>query len=69
LQAVATRDSMTKCLYAALFDWIVLQINKSLMSSSDLKAQPVSDAGALHWPLDVKHYFAKQLYYLFGAFM
>lgn len=47
LQAVATRDSMTKCLYAALFDWIVLQINKSLMSSSDLKAQPVSDAGSL----------------------
>ena len=26
LQAVATRDSMAKCLYASLFDWIVDQV-------------------------------------------
>jgi len=27
-EAIATRDSMAKCLYASLFDWIVLQVKK-----------------------------------------
>ncbi|ELU02859.1 hypothetical protein CAPTEDRAFT_226894 [Capitella teleta] len=30
--AIATRDAMAKCLYAALFDWIVLQINHALLA-------------------------------------
>ena len=35
LQAIATRDAMAKCLYGALFDWIVLQLNYSLLSKRD----------------------------------
>lgn len=31
-QAVAARDALAKCLYGALFDWIVLQVNYSLIS-------------------------------------
>lgn len=31
-QAIATRDAMAKCLYASLFDWIVLQINHALLA-------------------------------------
>lgn len=31
-EAIATRDAMAKCLYATLFDWIVLRINQALLS-------------------------------------
>jgi hypothetical protein len=34
LQAVAARDAMAKCLYGALFDWIVLQINTTMLSKN-----------------------------------
>uniref|UniRef100_A0A2C9KA35 Unconventional myosin-IXb n=1 Tax=Biomphalaria glabrata TaxID=6526 RepID=A0A2C9KA35_BIOGL len=30
--AVATRDAMTKCIYGALFDWIVLKVNQALLA-------------------------------------
>lgn len=35
MQAVATKDAMAKCLYGALFDWIVLQVNHALLSKRD----------------------------------
>jgi myosin heavy subunit len=35
-QAIAARDAMAKCLYGALFDWIVLQVNHALLSKKDL---------------------------------
>lgn len=31
-EAIAARDALAKCLYGALFDWIVLQVNYSLIS-------------------------------------
>ncbi|XP_021933704.1 unconventional myosin-IXa-like isoform X3 [Zootermopsis nevadensis] len=34
-EAVAARDAMAKCLYGALFDWIVLQVNHALLSKKD----------------------------------
>jgi hypothetical protein len=34
-EAIATRDAMAKCLYAALFDWIVMRINQALLSERD----------------------------------
>ncbi|XP_046401208.1 unconventional myosin-IXAa-like isoform X2 [Ischnura elegans] len=34
-EAVAARDAMAKCLYGALFDWIVLQVNHALFSKKD----------------------------------
>lgn len=34
-QAIAARDAMAKCLYETLFDWIVLQVNHSLLSKKD----------------------------------
>lgn len=36
-EAVATRDAMAKCLYGALFDWIVMQVNHALLSAKDLR--------------------------------
>ncbi|KAH9513297.1 Unconventional myosin-IXa [Bulinus truncatus] len=30
--AVATRDAMAKCIYGALFDWIVLKVNQALLA-------------------------------------
>ncbi|KAL3866507.1 hypothetical protein ACJMK2_043800 [Sinanodonta woodiana] len=30
--AVATRDAMAKCLYGALFDWIVFKVNQALLA-------------------------------------
>lgn len=32
LQAIATRDALAKCLYGALFDWIVLKVNHALLA-------------------------------------
>ncbi|KAB7495362.1 Unconventional myosin-IXa [Armadillidium nasatum] len=34
-EAIAARDALAKCLYGALFDWIVLQVNYSLISLKD----------------------------------
>ncbi|KAG8223098.1 hypothetical protein J437_LFUL002046, partial [Ladona fulva] len=34
-EAIAARDAMAKCLYGALFDWIVLQVNHALFSKKD----------------------------------
>ena len=31
-EAIAARDALAKCLYGALFDWIVLQVNHALLS-------------------------------------
>lgn len=35
--AIATRDAMAKCLYGALFDWIVMQVNHALLSKKDTR--------------------------------
>lgn len=35
MQAIAARDAIAKCLYGALFDWIVLQVNHALLSKKD----------------------------------
>ncbi|XP_057666001.1 unconventional myosin-IXAa-like isoform X2 [Diorhabda carinulata] len=34
-EAIASRDAMAKCLYGALFDWIVLQVNHALLAKKD----------------------------------
>ncbi|XP_048484766.1 unconventional myosin-IXAa isoform X2 [Plutella xylostella] len=34
-EAIATRDAMAKCLYGALFDWIVMQVNHALLAKKD----------------------------------
>ncbi|KAK2719040.1 unconventional myosin-IXAa-like isoform X2 [Artemia franciscana] len=34
-EAVGARDAMAKCLYAALFDWIVLQLNHALLAKKE----------------------------------
>lgn len=34
-EAIASRDALAKCLYGALFDWIVLQVNHALLSKKD----------------------------------
>ena len=35
--AIATRDAMAKCLYGALFDWIVMQVNHALLAKKDYR--------------------------------
>uniref|UniRef100_T1JDE0 Unconventional myosin-IXb n=1 Tax=Strigamia maritima TaxID=126957 RepID=T1JDE0_STRMM len=35
LRAIAARDALAKCLYGALFDWIVLQLNHALLSKNN----------------------------------
>ena len=39
-QALATRSALAKCLYGALFDWIVLQVNYSLISLKETGLEP-----------------------------
>lgn len=34
-EAIASRDALAKCLYGALFDWIVMQVNHALLSKKD----------------------------------
>ncbi|XP_036409648.1 unconventional myosin-IXb-like isoform X2 [Megalops cyprinoides] len=36
-EAITARDSMAKSLYGALFDWIVLRINHSLLNKKDME--------------------------------
>lgn len=40
-QAISARNAMAKCLYGAIFDWIVWQINHALFQKQDNKAQKV----------------------------
>ena len=35
-QAIFARDALAKCIYAYLFDWIVVQINKALRTSGKI---------------------------------
>ncbi|XP_074649621.1 unconventional myosin-IXb-like isoform X2 [Tubulanus polymorphus] len=46
-EAICTRDAMAKCLYGALFDWIVLQINQALISKKDIKEHMGHSIGVL----------------------
>ncbi|XP_039510729.1 unconventional myosin-IXb isoform X3 [Pimephales promelas] len=47
-EAITARDSMAKSLYSALFDWIVLRINHSLLNKRDLEeAVPGLSIGVL----------------------
>lgn len=47
-EAIAARDAMAKCLYGALFDWIVLQVNHALLSKKDtLRAHQGNSIGVL----------------------
>ncbi|XP_061694252.1 unconventional myosin-IXb isoform X2 [Syngnathoides biaculeatus] len=36
-EALAVRDSMAKCLYGALFDWIILHINHAMLNRRDME--------------------------------
>lgn len=42
-EAIASRDAMAKCLYGALFDWIVLQVNHALFSKKDTLRYVLND--------------------------
>ncbi|XP_059490432.1 unconventional myosin-IXa-like isoform X2 [Neocloeon triangulifer] len=47
-EAIAARDAMAKCLYGALFDWIVMQVNHALFSKKDtLRAHHGCSIGVL----------------------
>ncbi|XP_064475014.1 unconventional myosin-IXa-like isoform X2 [Ornithodoros turicata] len=46
-EAIATRDAMAKCLYGALFDWIVMQVNHSLLSAKDFREHRGNSIGVL----------------------
>ena len=35
-EAIAARDALAKCLYGALFDWIVLQVNHALLNKDQV---------------------------------
>ncbi|KAK2161935.1 hypothetical protein LSH36_107g02020 [Paralvinella palmiformis] len=45
--AIATRDAMAKCLYGALFDWIVLQINHAILVKRDYREHQGNSIGVL----------------------
>lgn len=36
-EAITVRDSMAKCLYSALFDWIILHINHAMLNKRDME--------------------------------
>ncbi|XP_053405798.1 unconventional myosin-IXAb-like isoform X4 [Mercenaria mercenaria] len=42
--AVATRDAMAKCLYGALFDWIVLKVNQALLAKRHNSEHQAADS-------------------------
>ncbi|XP_064649150.1 unconventional myosin-IXa-like isoform X20 [Lineus longissimus] len=46
-EAISTRDAMAKCLYGALFDWIVLQVNHALISKKDSREHQGCSIGVL----------------------
>lgn len=41
-EAIAARDALAKCLYGALFDWIVLQVNHALLNKD--QAVPIRNS-------------------------
>ena len=45
--AVATRDAMAKCLYGALFDWIVMQVNQALLTKQESRFHKGNYIGVL----------------------
>lgn len=45
--AIATRDAMAKCLYGALFEWIVMQVNSALLSKQDVREHRGNYIGVL----------------------
>ncbi|RWS29857.1 unconventional myosin-IXa-like isoform X2 [Leptotrombidium deliense] len=47
VDAIATRDAMAKCLYGALFDWIVMQVNQALLSKQDTRDHKGNYIGVL----------------------
>ncbi|XP_023214421.1 unconventional myosin-IXa-like [Centruroides sculpturatus] len=46
-EAIATRDAMAKCLYSALFDWIVMQVNHALLAKQDAREHKGNSIGVL----------------------
>ncbi|KAG1704388.1 Unconventional myosin-IXb [Nymphon striatum] len=46
-EAIATRDALAKCLYGALFDWIVMQVNHALLSKKDVQEHQGNAIGVL----------------------
>ncbi|XP_067935086.1 unconventional myosin-IXb-like isoform X2 [Watersipora subatra] len=45
--AISARDAMAKCLYGAIFDWIVWQINHALFQKQDHKDSKSNSIGVL----------------------
>nr|KAG5705933.1 hypothetical protein BaRGS_010823 [Batillaria attramentaria] len=45
--AVATRDAMAKCIYGALFDWIVLKVNQALLAKKHNSEHEGNSIGVL----------------------
>lgn len=48
LQAMAARDALAKCLYGALFDWIVLQVNYSLITLKESASEYGGNSIGVH---------------------
>ncbi|KAL8597794.1 hypothetical protein ACOMHN_004909 [Nucella lapillus] len=46
-EAVATRDAMAKCIYGALFDWIVLKVNQALLAKKHNSEHEGNSIGVL----------------------
>ncbi|XP_025078499.1 unconventional myosin-IXa-like isoform X4 [Pomacea canaliculata] len=45
--ALATRDAMAKCIYGALFDWIVLKVNQALLAKKHNSEHEGNSIGVL----------------------
>lgn len=43
-EAIAARDALAKCLYGALFDWIVLQVNHALLNKDQTASHIVGNS-------------------------
>lgn len=65
-QAIATRDAMAKCLYGALFDWIVLKVNQALLAKRHNSDHQVIRGGSrFFWVFHWLQYFMSLSRYLF----